>query len=358
MKENQDIQEEYELDDAQIYWRRVTIAGECAGDEDMFRQEYPSNDVEAFLVSGRPVLSSSRVFEMGEMCVPPKFTGWLHAPELVDSLTPVEFPVGDDGICVTLCKTADLEVRAPGLLEIWELPEKGHVYAIGADPAEGLDPEEANDPDASSAQVIDVQTHTVVAKLSGQMDTDIFGHQLALLGWLYKTAKIGPEINNTAGGAVLQVLKTLRYPNIYMTRKFDRHGVVITPRLGWKTMPISRELLVSDLVKAVRLGWIEVLSKETVWQLSTFVRDKFGKATAQVGEHDDDVISLAIAIQMAIVAAGYETLENWGQAEIGGDSRPMVAWDEGPQVPAKYTDTLAREGAIDDAEDLNEDDEE
>ena len=42
------------LSDEQFQWRRVTIANECRGQLDMFKQEYPSTPREAFLTSGRP----------------------------------------------------------------------------------------------------------------------------------------------------------------------------------------------------------------------------------------------------------------------------------------------------------------
>ena len=39
----------------QIKWRRFTLRNKCKNDIDMFRQEYPATDLEAFRSSGRPV---------------------------------------------------------------------------------------------------------------------------------------------------------------------------------------------------------------------------------------------------------------------------------------------------------------
>ena len=47
--------ERYQWTLEQIAWRRKTISDKCDGDVAKFHQEYPSNDREAFLVSGRPV---------------------------------------------------------------------------------------------------------------------------------------------------------------------------------------------------------------------------------------------------------------------------------------------------------------
>ena len=48
--------EKYHLSDAQLMWRRWAIENLCQGDEDLFHQEYPSNDEEAFLLSGRQAI--------------------------------------------------------------------------------------------------------------------------------------------------------------------------------------------------------------------------------------------------------------------------------------------------------------
>ncbi len=47
--------ERYDWTPEQMAWRRHTISNKCDNDVSKFHQEYPSNDREAFLVSGRPV---------------------------------------------------------------------------------------------------------------------------------------------------------------------------------------------------------------------------------------------------------------------------------------------------------------
>ena len=48
----------------QIKWRRFTLRNKCKNDLDMFRQEYPATDLEAFRSSGRPVFSQKIVGEL------------------------------------------------------------------------------------------------------------------------------------------------------------------------------------------------------------------------------------------------------------------------------------------------------
>lgn len=47
----------YDWDVQQLAWRRSCIATDCNNDTAKFRQEYPSNDREAFRVTGDPVFN-------------------------------------------------------------------------------------------------------------------------------------------------------------------------------------------------------------------------------------------------------------------------------------------------------------
>jgi hypothetical protein len=46
---------QYGVTYGQLLWRRQTIADKCGGSVDRFKQEYPADDMEAFLTSGTPV---------------------------------------------------------------------------------------------------------------------------------------------------------------------------------------------------------------------------------------------------------------------------------------------------------------
>ena len=53
----------YGLDDWQLAWRRWCIENNCAGDLDLFRQEYPACPEEAFLSTGACVFDKARIAE-------------------------------------------------------------------------------------------------------------------------------------------------------------------------------------------------------------------------------------------------------------------------------------------------------
>ncbi|MEA5003846.1 MAG: hypothetical protein VB081_10140, partial [Christensenella sp.] len=68
--EEDDIKRLYGLTNDQLEWRRSTIRNKCAGNVDLFHQEYPASPDEAFLMSGRPVFNNklimSRIAELEE----------------------------------------------------------------------------------------------------------------------------------------------------------------------------------------------------------------------------------------------------------------------------------------------------
>ena len=288
----------YDLDHEQLQWRRLVIKDDCGGDEAMFNQEYPSCDRDAFVTSGRSVFSDTAMDNMETACRLPHLMGRM-----------IE---GADG---PTCESGGVE-----WLEVWEHPHEGELYAIGADTAEGKDPEESDNPDAHSAHVIRVATNTVVAKMSGRFDPDIFGTQLDLLGRWYNDALLGPEVNNTSGGSVRSTLKRLNYPNMYykeiLTRDIDKD----TDTLGWYTDLATRGQLVTELIAAIRNRRMWVFSEQTVYQLRCWVWDRNGKATHPPGEHDDDVMSLGIAWQMAAVASMVGAKDIEDETGMDGDS--------------------------------------
>jgi len=230
-------------------------------------QEYPSDPDEAFIRSGRPVfdLEVLRNIETDE----PK-RGYLHA---LSGKNVYEFR--EDG----------------GELAIWEFPELGHVYCVGADVAEGL-----GHGDYSSVHVIDATTEEVVAHWHGHIDPDLFGSDvLYALGHWYNIALVAVE-NNNHGLTTLKALQRAGYKNIYRQRRLAHRVPQSTEMLGWRTTAQSKPLAIDELSKALRDQELFLYDKNTIAELRTFVRESNGKMHGS--PHDDRVMSLAIGNQM------------------------------------------------------------
>jgi hypothetical protein len=236
-------------------------------------QEYPTTPEEAFIKSGRPVFD-------------------------VEKLTSLHVTEPERGFLDTLLEDGSRSIRAPRFrpkkggaeLAIWQRPEIGHGYVIGADVAEGLE-----HGDYSSAHVIDVKTGAVVAIFHAHVDPDVFGERLAELGWFYNRALIGVEVNNH-GLTTNKTLQRLSYPRVYYRRTLDQRTREQRLQVGWRTDVASKPLMVDELARSLREDSITLEDAFTIQELTTFVRDEKGKMSGS--PFDDRVISLAIAVQM------------------------------------------------------------
>lgn len=237
-------------------------------------QEYPSTPHEAFIATGRPVFNIKALSFMEKQCDKHSFGRY----ELVQ----------DDDRTIRAVESDDL---AP--LKIWDMPERGEDYVVGADPAEGL----ANG-DFSVADVIRTRDLKTVAKVRGHIDPDLFGHFLDKLGRFYNNALLGVEINNH-GLAVVQRLRDLFYTNLYRREKgYDERFEEATSKLGWKTDIRTKPLAIDYLAEAIRDLYITDYDIVFVEEAFSYIRDDNGRTNAEEGNHDDTIMAKAIALQM------------------------------------------------------------
>lgn len=239
-----------------------------------YLQEYPENDVEAIVATGRPVFRHQDL---------------AHQP--IEAGTP----------------------EAPGLT-VYRLPAPGKVYLVGADVGEGLATS-----DWSSAHVLERDSGEQVASLRGRWTPDVFATKLDALARQYghhatATARmpviLGVERNNH-GHAVLLALSKLHGGDApyQIFRAKDK-------RVGWLTSKATRPVLIDQLEEALRTGaesrargdeipsGILLHDASSVDQMATFAYNDDGRPEAQEGYHDDDVLALGIAWQLRRRAFG------------------------------------------------------
>ena len=166
-------------------------------------------------------------------------------------------------------------------------PEKGVPYVIGGDTAgEGSD--------SFVAQVLDNRTGEQVAVLRGKFDEDVFARQVYCLGLHYNTALIGIETNFST--YPVMELERLRYPKQYIRESIDDYTHKIKQSFGFLTNMKTRPVILAELIKAVRDDITIVNDETTLQEMLTFVRNpETLKPEAELGAHDDCVLSLAIA---------------------------------------------------------------
>lgn len=249
-------------------------------------QEYPRTEDEAFVKSGNPVFDTDDIALREARATQPQRVGQL----------------------VVLSGPMHYEFRAAedGPLRIWELPKQATLdrYVIGADVAEGLE-----HGDYSAAHVVSVTTGRVVATWHGHIEADLFGEELARLGWWYGTPLIGVEVNGH-GLTTCKALQRIGYRRIYYRHTLDERSKSQQRKIGWRTTKSSKPLMIDELGRAVRTDDLIVPCSHTLAEMKTYVREADGKMRGS--PFDDRVISLAIAQQMRAhaLAPEYEPERN------------------------------------------------
>lgn len=240
-----------ELSDEKLNWRRFAIAHKCAGDVNLFRQEYPSDHEEAFIFSGRPRFDVNILRKLKTLCTKP--------------------------------------TAKDGLLDIYEHPEPTANYVCGVDTSEGK-----VDGDKSSVIFVNCKTFKVVAEYNGLLEPDVLAHNVAAWSKLYNEALAVVEVNNH-GFATLNELKKI-YKNIYHRKSFVKEYNEWRHDIGFQTNLKTKPLMIGNLSKALRDG-LEVPSVDIVNELLTFVINDDGSMSGSEGKKDDRVMALALAIQ-------------------------------------------------------------
>lgn len=286
-EEEKQLIELYDLTLEQLNWRRDTIENSLAGDVDKFRQEYPSDDVEAFLTSGRPYFEQKTLQEQKSFVS----DGVKGSIELIEGT----YRTTEEGAFKVSRKTkAKFIPDESGYIELFGYPGKYGAYCIGADVAEGL-----ATGDYSAGIVLDRDTGQQVAEWHGHIDPDLFGQELVKLAIYFNQSWIAPEVNNH-GISTVKAIERTGYRRLYRRQSSpELMDVEIkdTDRLGWRTDKLTRPVMLNDLKQALREQSFLVSSKSLLKELRTFVFDSKGKPQAQAGAHDDLVMASGIALQ-------------------------------------------------------------
>ena len=290
-----ELMHKFNLTWEQLWWRKYTIKNKCQGDEILFMQEYPATAEESFISSGRPKFNIPALRKYQTVTKEPVRRGYLT--ELEDGT--ITF-MDDD----------------KGYISIWQEPQMGRHYSIGADVAEGL-----IEGDYSCGVVGDNTTFDMVAMWHGHIDPDLFGEELIKLGKYYNNAYLGVE-NNNHGLTTLTTIKRKEYWNLYFTKIHDKISDKYTQKMGWSTTAATKPFMIDKLAEFIREMYLGVYSDLIIGECFTYVIDDKGRTNAQSGSHDDTVMAMGICLQLM--------LENRGQTyipEIPIDERPNYKGD-------------------------------
>ncbi|MBQ8264176.1 MAG: hypothetical protein IJY96_05300 [Oscillospiraceae bacterium] len=265
-----EMMERIGLDEEQMSWRRWCIKTNCAGDEAMFRQEYPTTPEEAFLTTGRPFFDNERINLLLASAPEPEHIGFFEYEEAPDGK-----PLNPRWV----------EDRRNGFIRLWETPQRGVPYVVGGDTAgEGSD--------FFTAFGLDNVTGRQVCEYEKQDSNILYARQIWCLGEYFNWALLAVEMNFDS--YVLVMLEQWGYPRLYQRQRYDHIRKEYVEAYGFRTDRNSRPLVLSNLRTATDETGECFLSRALLGQMLHFQYDKNGKAQATEGEHDDHVLAAAI----------------------------------------------------------------
>lgn len=285
----------------QLAWRRYAIKEECKRDVNIFDRDFPHSWKAAFQKSGKMRFNSNGVELIRK-----------H----IHYRTPRHGVIEENRGNLSFRQTELGEAK----ITIFENPIVGARYLMPVDVMTGATQVGGKDPDKHAVFILRRgywgadgkwnKPATAARIVPCRWDIDVLEVQVWRLARFYGCSsgcKIAIEMNMDRG--LTELLKQ-RGADLYQREVFNQREFKTMMALGYMTTPKTRELLMDTLAKAIR-EWdtpgegIDVFSEHAVEQLENFVVKDSGKSEADDGYHDDDVLSLALGLELIDQATTY-----------------------------------------------------
>jgi hypothetical protein len=287
------LQMDYDLSDAQLYWRRVRIANDYDGNELWFQQEYPLTPEEAFIASGSGVFDSETIRK-----------GYLGARK----------PLFEKEI-------ENVMVRER--LMVWEEPESKEEleYNQLVRYNEELQDYEYIDGEIEMARTKIYANYTIAVDTSGlgadynqivvwhnikkvmvarfgikNINEERLAKIVVEIAEYYNYGLIVAEVNYSH--AIYDYILDLGYKNLYYTESVARIDKKQNNReLGFKTTKLTKAPIISSLRALLNENPEAIPDREFWYESEYYVLQDVAtnKMNASHGHHDDIIMSNAIA---------------------------------------------------------------
>ncbi len=252
----------------QLMWRRLKISQDGL---EKFKQEFPSNPIEAFLTTGSNVFSPENIQE--------RLSG-------LSKVTTMKLP--DNGSIDPILK------KYKNYLNIYKQPiiSKDSKYYIGVDTGEGL----GGSNDYSVICVLDKDGFQCAEWRSNRVKPYEFTEVVYNLAKYYNSGLLVIE-KASAGHTVLdRINNDKHYINIYKHRAYDQKRGKQRRQIGYNTDSKTKPMMIADMQEWFETGKCLVNSSDLLSEMKYFeFRDN--KMQAARSGHDDTVMAFAMAIQ-------------------------------------------------------------
>lgn len=252
-----------------INWRRLKLLEYKSDDnsilspEERFNQDFPIDDITAFLSTGQPIFDLEQLEKQIELI----------------NLSPMR------NIKDILSIPNDFIKRFSNNLEIYSPPRKDRKYLLGADISEGL-----AQGDASCITVIDHEYNQVLSWY-GKIDPDLLGILIVGIAEWFNQALVIPEVNNM-GHTTLTAIKNEGYSHVYRETIEDKVTKEKTTKLGWRTTEKSKQSMLNHYVKLFRENDLKIKDKKLLIEMTQIARGENGNVNLN---GRDRVVSMGLA---------------------------------------------------------------
>lgn len=182
---------------------------------------------------------------------------------------------------------------------VWEHPQEGAAYVIGADVASGAG---VTSRDASVAYVMKIDSslnmEMVAAHMSFMEPLD-YAREVKKLAIYYKQALVVPEINSIGSVFLTKLYRELSYPSIFLGETpAEMLNAGPDSRMGVMTSTANKPAIVVSLLNYIHSGRMKIRDKEAISECRTFQKTRTEAGNylykAANGARDDRVMSLGM----------------------------------------------------------------
>lgn len=302
-----------------LNWRRVMNAS--MPNESKMKQEYPSDDIEAFQDSGSPVFKSEDIEAMRAECMMPEQIGELVSdcpPELSiteprrqgEILKNIRFVSDNKAYQLYIGgDSKQREANGQSKLHVWQHPDKSESisnrYIVVFDPQRG----KTDNADWGVIKVIDRywmmhgETPEVVAIWYGRIDKDITIWIAAQIAKYYNDALLVVESNTydnteTKDDDTEFIFEQIKrqYDNLYSRTPADKINEGAPIKFGFHTNRNTKPAVISTYNAIIREQGYTERDEETLNEARVFENKKDGTVGAKAGHHDDRLMATMIGL--------------------------------------------------------------
>lgn len=300
-----------------INWYRAK-AGEMSSVSEM-RQEFPSDDIEAFQDSGKPVFRSDDIEALRSDCKAPVAIGTLEADEVpqIANIEPSKrkgimsnIRFVDDPEAMLAYNSSDVKMKlrkTQNRVMVWRHPSTlnvRHRYVVVFDPQKGI----SDKADWGVISVfdrlplIDGEKPEVVAQFRGHIDKDISIWIAVQIAKYYNDALLVVESNTYDSDVkdddaelIFETIK-MNYQNLYTRTPADKVREGYPVKWGFNTNRSTKPMIISNFVSVLREGGYVERDEEALNEARTYEQKENGSYGAKEGRHDDIIMTRMIGL--------------------------------------------------------------